>query len=97
MDVNLPPDLHQYLSDQVSRGVFPSIDDAVTQAVVVLREQESELELRRAELLRKIDVGIEQLDRGECVVVPREKLGEFFEEIKREGREELARRRGLAK
>lgn len=96
MDVNLPPDLHQYLSDQVSRGIFPTIEEAVTQAVVALREQESELEHRRAELLRKIDVGIAQLDRGERIVVPREKLGEFFEEIKREGREELARRRGLA-
>ncbi len=55
MTVNLPPDLHQYLSDQVSRGVFPSMDVAVSEAVSALREQEPERERRRQEILKEID------------------------------------------
>jgi hypothetical protein len=56
-------------------------------------ENEMDIEQQREELLRKIDIGIGQLDRGEGIVVPLEKLHEFFENIKREGMVELERRR----
>ena len=58
-------------------------------------DTEAELETRRAELRRKIDVGIQQLDRGDGIIVPLERLDDFFEEIKRECEEEFARRRRL--
>lgn len=66
-----------------------SLED-VKQAVATLpADEQAELlawldrQTRRAETLRKIDKGLEQLDRGECGPVD-------FEDVKRRGHERLA-------
>jgi antitoxin ParD1/3/4 len=85
MEISLPPDLEQYVHDQVNRGVYPSVNDAVREAVESLRAQ-AERDARREELLREIDVGIAEAERGE--------LGPLdVEWIKAEGRRVLAERR----
>lgn len=93
MEVLLPPDLQQFIIDQVANGAFPSANVAVCRAVETLREQELERSQRRAELFREIDLGVGELERGEGSEVPAENLGEFFASIKRRGRERLTQTR----
>jgi len=93
MEVSLPPDLQQFLTDQVSRGIFPTVNDAVKGAVEALRERDADRDRRRLELFRELDLSIEEEERGEGAEVPLEKLDEFFEQIKKEAREELRQER----
>lgn len=45
--------------------------------------------LKRLALLHDLQVGIDQLEAGNCTTYTKETLDEFFEEIKRDGRREL--------
>jgi antitoxin ParD1/3/4 len=92
MEVFLPPDLQQFLADQVTSGVFPSTNDALCRAVEALRDNEVARNLRRAELFREIDLGVEEIERGDGIDVPLEGLDVFFTDIKRRGRQRLASR-----
>lgn len=48
--------------------------------------------VRRTDLIREIEIGLKQLDRGECIVCEDdEALGSFFEGVKSRGRERLAK------
>jgi antitoxin ParD1/3/4 len=83
MEIHLPPDLQQFIDDQVHRGVFPSANEAVCNAVEHLRERDR----LREEVLAKIDQGLAELDRGEGTELD-------IEWVKAEGRRLLAERQG---
>ena len=54
-------------------------------------------ELRRAALVREIQVGLDQLDRGECVECKDDaELRSFFDSVKARGRELLRTRKESA-
>lgn len=63
MSVPLPPDLQRFVEGQISSGGYSSEDELLTAAVVALREQ------KLAELKARIQVGIEQADRGEGILL----------------------------
>lgn len=91
MNVSLQPDLKAFVEEKVRVGDHDSVDDVINYALHVLREHEQQeredfdpeaLE----ELRRKVDVGLAELERGEC--------GEWdAEEVKAEGRRLLAAER----
>ena len=85
MEITLPVHLEQFITEQVLSGQFATPSDALCKAVENLQT----LERRRAELKREIALGVEELERGEGIIVPEAELGEFFEEIKRRGLESL--------
>ncbi len=66
MDVDLKPDLRQFIDDQVRAGRYDSADDAINDAVSRLRTEE---ELLGQELddedIAAIEEGLLQLNRGE--------------------------------
>ena len=87
MNVTLSETAVRTIEEQLKKGRYASVDEAIESAVARLNFDEDfdpeQLEALRAE----IDIGIAEADRGEFV--------EFSaESIKAKGREEL-RRRGL--
>jgi Arc/MetJ-type ribon-helix-helix transcriptional regulator len=89
MEVFLPPDLQQFIADQVQSGVFPTTNEAMCRAVETLRDQSVEPNSGRDELLREIDLGLAEIERNEGTEVPPEKLPEFFDNVIRQGRQRL--------
>lgn len=89
MEVSLPPDLQQFIADQVKSGIFPSANEAVRRAVETLRDQSADLNRDREELLREIDVGLAEIERNEGTDVPPERLPEFFDHVIQQGRQRL--------
>jgi Putative addiction module component len=57
--------------------------------IVVQDNSVSQDLLKRLALLHDLQVGIDQLEAGNCTTYTKETLDEFFEEIKRDGRREL--------
>jgi len=83
----LPPDLEQFVFDQLAKGKYQSATDVVCDAVRLLREREERLESLRAE----IDQGIEQLDAGEFIEIDSDTaLQAFFDDIEERGKQRLA-------
>lgn len=74
MQVTLPPDLEQRIADRVAAGTSASSSEVVEEALRLLFETEA----ARARLRAEIQVGIDQLDRGESVTGE-----ELFAEIDR--------------
>ncbi|NLY00005.1 MAG: hypothetical protein GXY83_28235 [Rhodopirellula sp.] len=68
MSTNLTPENEQFLSEVVARGVFPSREEALNTAVVLLK--------RREEVVCAVNAGIEQVERGDVRPLDVEKLRE---------------------
>ncbi len=60
---SLPPDLMQFVADQLAQGKYDSTQDVVCDAVRLLREREERL----TALCADIDAGIAQIDTGDCI------------------------------
>lgn len=83
----LPPDLQQFVQDQLAAGKYQSASDVVCDAVRLLRERELRLEALRHE----IDRGIRQIDSGEYVEIESEAaLQKFFDDIEARGQQRLS-------
>jgi len=84
---SLPPDLEQFVHDQLATGKYLSSSDVLCDAVRLLRERE----LRREVLQREIDRGITQLDSGEFVELDSEvALQAFFADVAARGQQRLS-------
>lgn len=80
MDSTLPPDLQNFVNQRVVAGSYDSQDAVIRAAFALLEDRER--------LLARIDAGTAQLQSGQARVFSSdEELDEFFEEIKRTGRE----------
>lgn len=91
MTVALPPDLEQFVENEIASGRYGSEDELLCDALRLLRA-------RRLQRLRKeIRIGIDQLDRGEGTQISSdEELAAFFDEIEAEVQAELqAERNGM--
>ncbi|HEY4261673.1 MAG TPA: hypothetical protein VGM98_15995 [Schlesneria sp.] len=76
--MNVPQDLQQFVGQQLLLGNYESVDDLIVDALTLLRDK------RQAELFAEIDIGRQQIERGECVHLETEDdVREFFAEIKR--------------
>jgi antitoxin ParD1/3/4 len=63
MTIQLPDDVEARIRQKVERGEFPDAGEVVREAMRLLDEQERQFEDLRA----KLQVGLDQLDRGEGV------------------------------
>ena len=62
MTIRLTPNLEEFIGDQVRAGKYASADEAVAAAVNQMREREE----RIAWLRREIQIGVDQIERGDC-------------------------------
>ena len=84
----LPPELEEFVQDELAHGRFASEADIHVAGIRLLRDQLHELR-------REIAVGLEELARGEGTVIEtEEELRAFGERIKARGRERLRSKQG---
>ncbi len=89
MDVPLTPELERLIQEKVASGQYESPAEVVREAVRLLIRRDEEYQARLEALRREIQIGLDQLDRGEAIIAD----DEFFEAIKRNGRARLRERR----
>lgn len=86
MEVHLSPDHEAFILTNIGDGRFTSADEAVREAVSLLAAQ-----MRETGALRiYVREGLEDLDAGNCEDFTEGNLHEFFDGVKRRGRERLA-------
>lgn len=79
MEIRLSPELLRFAVEKVASGEFESVSDVVSGALALMRQEEEAPRWAIEELRKEIQVGLDELDRGETA--------EFTaEDIKAEGR-----------
>jgi antitoxin ParD1/3/4 len=90
---SLPPELAQFVADQLAQGKYDSASDVVCDAVRLLREREERLTALRAD----VDQGISQLAAGEFVDLETDDdIDEFFDDVLTRAAERNRRAKGDA-
>ena len=67
MQVQLPPELEELVRRRMESGQYDSPFDVVREALQLLETYDELSRRRNAEISRKIDEGVAQLDRGEGI------------------------------
>lgn len=95
MNITLTPELEALIKKKIESGDYNSASEVVRDALKLLKEQDQLKELRREEIRREVMKGVEQIRNGEFTVYSSadDLAGKLIEEIKREGRERLARKK----
>ena len=83
MAMQLPPDIEARIQQKVAEGYFPDADEVIREAMRLLDAQERQLD----ELRAKLQIGLDQLDRGESVPF----TPELIERIRRNADERFRR------
>lgn len=80
MEIVLSPEDQQMLDEKIANGRFSSADQAIAAALDLLRRRE---ELSLEEELQLVQVGIDQIERGEYrTISSRQEMEAFIEEIR---------------
>ena len=77
----IPSDLEQFVQQQLATGEYRSQDEVVAAGLQVLRE----LKRRQAEFRRDVQVGVDELDRGEGIKIAANELRAFFDDVQTRG------------
>jgi antitoxin ParD1/3/4 len=85
--VSLTPELERLVDEKVKSGLYHTVSEVVRDAIRLLVERDKLREMRVASLRREIQVGLDELDRGERV--PSDQV---FTEIRKKSRERRKRR-----
>ncbi|MEQ9548969.1 MAG: type II toxin-antitoxin system ParD family antitoxin [Coleofasciculus sp. G3-WIS-01] len=67
MPITLPPELEQFINNQVASGKYASTDEVFLAGIKLLQERENLYKGRFEELRREIMVGVEEAERGELL------------------------------
>lgn len=83
MNVHLGETFDKFVGDLIASGEYQSQSEVIREGLHLLKEREELRKIRREELRREIQKGIDSLDRGEGTPLD-------MEEIKAQGRRRLA-------
>lgn len=78
MNISLTPELRRFVGEKVKSGHYRSASDVIREGLRLLEDEDRLRDERLVEVRRKIQVGLDQLDRGEGI--PGE---EVYKEMKR--------------
>ncbi len=78
MSHSFPPELQQLVSDQLATGDYSSEDEGLLAGVRLLADRTRQ----REELRRELQIGRDQLDRGEYTEYDEHTLRERFDQLK---------------
>lgn len=93
MNVSLTSELENYINEKVSSGRYNSASEVVRESLRLLQDHDELQRIRRDELRREIMLGVEQIRNGESIILTTaEDRKEFFDGIKKRGRERVAKR-----
>ena len=82
MNVSLTPELEKLVTRKVQSGLYQSASDVIREGLRLLDDHDRLREIQLTEVRKKIQTGLDQLDRGEGI--PGE---EVYEEMKRKSAE----------
>jgi antitoxin ParD1/3/4 len=85
MGLSLSPELQQLVEQQIASGKYRTTDEVLTEALRALGEREAEI----GDLRRELQIGIDELDRGESEEYDGSNIHELAEGVKRRGRQLL--------
>jgi antitoxin ParD1/3/4 len=84
ISANISPEFEQFVFDAVAAGKYRSAEEVVADGLRLLREREIDA------LRKEIDVGLEQIERGEVIDIDDEVAhAALLEDIKARGRQRL--------
>lgn len=93
MNVSLTPELEKLVNDKVKSGLYNSASEVVRESLRLLNDHDELNRIRRDELRREIMLGVEQMKNGQYTTLETdEDYANFFEGIKKRGREKLKQR-----
>ncbi len=93
MHVSLTPYLEELVRDKVKSGLYNSSSEVVREALRLMDERDRLRDMRLEELRKEIQIGIDQVERGESTEYTTETLHELFDDIRARGKERLEARR----
>ena len=93
MNVSLTPELEKFVKDKVKGGMYASASEVVREGLRWLEVRDKTQAEKLADLREAIAEADRDFEEGRYVELDDEGLREFFEDIKRRGRERLAQRR----
>jgi len=67
MIVTLPPQLENFVNERVRSGAFKTESDVIAEALRALQDREAEIAEVREWLRKELQIGIDQIRRGECI------------------------------
>ncbi len=67
MNVSLTPELEKLVTRKVQSGLYQSASEVIREGLRLLDDQDRLRELHHAEVRKKIQSGLDQLDRGEGI------------------------------
>ena len=67
MNINLKPELEQFVKEKVAKGHYKSVDEAVNEGLQLLTLQDEIYKLRFDELKQEIMIGIKASEGGEVI------------------------------
>jgi len=65
MNITLKPEQEQFIQSQIERGIFANAEEAIAAALNLLEEQSTSYEQWLKETREKVEIGLEELERGE--------------------------------
>jgi len=86
MNVHLGETFDKFVAELIGSGLYQSQSEVIREGLWLLKEREDLRRLKLEALRREVQIGIDQLDRGEGIPFDVEK-------IKAEGRKKLAQER----
>jgi antitoxin ParD1/3/4 len=67
MNVSLTPELEKLVTEKVESGLYQSASEVIREGLRLLDNQDRIREVHLNEVRRKIEAGLDQLDRGEGI------------------------------
>lgn len=67
MNVSLTPELEKFVTQKVESGLYQSASEVIREGLRLLDDHDRLRELHLSEVRKKIQIGLDQLDRGEGI------------------------------
>lgn len=83
MNVSLTPELEEMVAQKVKSGLYNSASEVVREGLRLIVEQDRMREIKLEELRKELQIGLDQLERGEGIEYnsPEELLAELNAEL----------------
>lgn len=94
MNISLPPALEKFVQNKIGSGRYSTASEVVRDGLRMLQEQDQLHQMRLDDLRREVQIGIDEIERGEGITY--DSIDDFIEDVKKRGRERLAKRRGAS-
>lgn len=90
MNVSLPENLREYVEAKVRQGGYGSASEFIRELLRAAKGRET----KEAELRELVQLGLEQLQRGESLELSEAELPKFLEKVKTRARSRLTKGTG---